>query len=97
MDQQYSFEIVFLGYSIWVVHGLGVSEMYRPMTNILTNFKYDTATVGFGLVTSLCLWLGNESLFVVPDDVTKQNSTVAVPSSKFVRMFYIVLSFRLGH
>ena len=83
------------------------------MGKILTNFEHDTATVEFDLVTSLYLWLDNESLFgdVVRDYQDKRrlvtkpqtktryetNSTVAVSCSKFVRIFSIVLSFRLGH
>ena len=30
MDQQYSFEIVFLGYSIWVLHGVGLRVLSSP-------------------------------------------------------------------
>ena len=42
------------------------------MKKNLVHFEHHKATVEFGLVTILCLWLGNESSFVVPDDVTKQ-------------------------
>ena len=44
------------------------------MEKSLKNFEDDTTTIEFGLVTSLCLWLGNESLFgnVLRDDKQRQ-------------------------
>ena len=50
------------------------------------NCEDNMVMVEFSLVTSLCLWLGNKSLFVVPDNVTKQR-LITKPNS----MLYLPL------
>ena len=68
------------------------------MEKSLTTFEDDRATAEFDLVTSLCLWLGNESLLgnVVRDNkqrlATKPNLKVPVSPSKFERLFSIVFT-----
>ena len=48
MDQQYAFEIVFLGYSIWVLHRVlhGVPKWATFKINFLTTLKCITTLGG---------------------------------------------------